>query len=384
MAISFLGKSLWVKCGTGLALSALLTAVSGCTSSAPQKADNYSGILSSRGIVPPAGSAPVSSARRNGVRSGAPAAVPAPAGAEGDDFAVIPEESVKEAPSAVRADDAAAPAEAAPEVAEAAGLPAAPTNGREVPDFGGKSGKGGTVKGGTSSAGAAVYVVKKGDSLSKIAKAHGVKSAELLAMNPAVKNANQIRIGQKLNVPGNGAVAAVSGGEAGHPAKSGSAREKIPADGVYTVAANDSLWTIARRFGVKRDDLRTWNNLSSDKLRVGQKLALRADAVTGSAKNAPAPKTDAPAPAASPAPSGAVGNVDAPVVAPSPESGAAAGSETEEVNTVPVAATAGDTFESLAATMNCSVSDLERLNPGLDGNNIPVGTLVNTPMPTLE
>lgn len=46
-----------------------------------------------------------------------------------------------------------------------------------------------------------VYVVKPGDSLSKIAAAHGVKTKDLMAANNVV-DANKIRAGQKLVIPG--------------------------------------------------------------------------------------------------------------------------------------------------------------------------------------
>lgn len=46
------------------------------------------------------------------------------------------------------------------------------------------------------------YIVKAGDSLSAIAMQHGITVAELLAANPQIKNANNIRAGQAINVPG--------------------------------------------------------------------------------------------------------------------------------------------------------------------------------------
>ena len=49
--------------------------------------------------------------------------------------------------------------------------------------------------------GKVVYVVKSGDSLSKIAAAHGVKTKDLMAANN-LTDANKIRAGQKLTIPG--------------------------------------------------------------------------------------------------------------------------------------------------------------------------------------
>lgn len=50
------------------------------------------------------------------------------------------------------------------------------------------------------------YTVKKGDTLSQIAKRKGLSLRALIAANPKIKNANMIRIGQKINVPSTKAV----------------------------------------------------------------------------------------------------------------------------------------------------------------------------------
>jgi LysM domain len=46
-----------------------------------------------------------------------------------------------------------------------------------------------------------VYTIKKGDTLLKVAKAHGITIEELLAANPAIKNANKISEGQQITIP---------------------------------------------------------------------------------------------------------------------------------------------------------------------------------------
>lgn len=62
-----------------------------------------------------------------------------------------------------------------------------------------KKAKGGSLK------------IKSGDTLSQIAKKKGVTLKSLLAANPSIKNANQIRVGQSIKIPG---------AEAGKAAKS--------------------------------------------------------------------------------------------------------------------------------------------------------------------
>jgi LysM repeat protein len=46
-----------------------------------------------------------------------------------------------------------------------------------------------------------LYTIKKGDTLSKVAKAHGVTLEELLAANPAIKNPNRVGEGQQIVIP---------------------------------------------------------------------------------------------------------------------------------------------------------------------------------------
>lgn len=66
-------------------------------------------------------------------------------------------------------------------------------NGKKVPFYAadgvGKMAKGGGVK------------VKSGDTLSQIAKKNNISLRDLLAANPSIKNANQIKVGQSIKLP---------------------------------------------------------------------------------------------------------------------------------------------------------------------------------------
>lgn len=46
-----------------------------------------------------------------------------------------------------------------------------------------------------------IYTVKRGDSLDKISKKYNISLAKILKANPSIKNANRIRIGQKIIIP---------------------------------------------------------------------------------------------------------------------------------------------------------------------------------------
>ncbi len=98
------------------------------------------------------------------------------------------------------------------------------------------------------------YVVRSGDTLSEIAQAHGASTADLIRWN-GLRSASHIQVGQKLKVPG---------GQAG-----GAAEART-----YTVKSGDSLWGIARAHGVTVDQVKGWNDLSGNTVTVGQKLRI--------------------------------------------------------------------------------------------------------------
>ncbi len=95
------------------------------------------------------------------------------------------------------------------------------------------------------------YTVRKGDTLSTIAKANGVTVASLKSLNGLKDNA--IRVGQKLRLRGV------------QPAAAASSKS-------YTVKSGDSLWTISKKLGVSVKELKAKNSLIGNSLKIGQKL----------------------------------------------------------------------------------------------------------------
>ena len=93
------------------------------------------------------------------------------------------------------------------------------------------------------------YKIKRGDSLSRIAKNHGITVRELKAFNQL--KSNRIRAGDNLVLPV-------------------LADTKVD----YKVKSGDSLWRIAGRFNVTVNKLKLWNNLTSDALRIGDTLTV--------------------------------------------------------------------------------------------------------------
>lgn len=128
------------------------------------------------------------------------------------------------------------------------------------------------------------HVVKSGDSLWKIARQHQVTVAALKKANNLTSDI--LKVGQKLTIPSASAPTMTASAESTATA----AAATQSAEGIsYTVAAGDSLWKIANRNGITVDAIKKANNLTSDSLKVGQKLIVpvRAAATTTASSASP-------------------------------------------------------------------------------------------------
>ena len=97
-----------------------------------------------------------------------------------------------------------------------------------------------------------VYTVKPGDTLYRIANTYGVSINDLITANNLTSNI--LTIGQELVIP----------------IKPVTEENYV----VYEVEPNDTLYSIARRFNTKVDAIKSYNNLTSNLLSVGQILQI--------------------------------------------------------------------------------------------------------------
>ena len=146
-------------------------------------------------------------------------------------------------------------------------------------------------------AAAKTYVVKKGDSLYKIAKAEKITVEQLAKANNLSKT-SKLQIDQKLNIPA--AIAKADAAPASAPtttvsAPAPSAPSSTAAGNVYEVKSGDSLWKIARSNNTTVAALKQANNLTKDSLKVGQKLVMPAKAAATATVTTAALTTDASA-----------------------------------------------------------------------------------------
>lgn len=120
----------------------------------------------------------------------------------------------------------------------------------------------------------ATYTVKAGDSLWKIANHYGVSVNELKTWNKL--SSDLIHIGQKLIVKKETSQnkSEKETGSSKNGTVQAPKKETQPAT-VYTVKAGDTLSKIAKEYGVTVRALKEWNGLTSDLIRIGQKLQVK-------------------------------------------------------------------------------------------------------------
>ena len=130
-----------------------------------------------------------------------------------------------------------------------------------------------------------VYVVKNGDYLGRIASRNRCTVAQIKRWNGL--KSNNIRVGQRLVIYRGGGGPSTSSSSSSTTAaassSSSSSTQSSAPTGTYTVKSGDTLSGIATRHGVTVNQLKQWNGLTSNNIRVGQKLKLNSSSSAASA-----------------------------------------------------------------------------------------------------
>lgn len=123
------------------------------------------------------------------------------------------------------------------------------------------------------------YIVQPGDTMWLIARKFGVSLEALLRANPQVADGDKISVGERIFIPQSG---------------SGSGSGSGGATGTYTVRAGDTMWLIAKKFGISLSELIRLNPQISDPNLIypGQKI----NVPKGSAHPGPHPTPPQPTP----------------------------------------------------------------------------------------
>ena len=98
------------------------------------------------------------------------------------------------------------------------------------------------------------YVVKSGDTLYQIASRYNTSVNELMSINNL--SSNILSIGQKLLVP------------------QITTQPPVGNEITYTVKSGDNLYSIANKYGISVNELKNYNNLTSNLLSIGQILKI--------------------------------------------------------------------------------------------------------------
>src|SRR5690606_33168915 len=113
------------------------------------------------------------------------------------------------------------------------------------------------------------YVVKRGDTLSRIAQRHGV-SMQALASANGIRKPSQIHVGRRLRIPG-GTEQPVVAEATPRPARAAASTAH------HTVRRGETLASIARRYGVSTSALASANGLRNpNQLVAGRRLVIPA------------------------------------------------------------------------------------------------------------
>ena len=112
------------------------------------------------------------------------------------------------------------------------------------------------------------HIVRKGETLSLIARRYST-SIQAIAQSNRLRSIHRLRIGQELAIPLHPSA------RTGAARRGGSAVRRSGSSGPHVVSRGDTLYAIARAYGVKLKDLLRWNNLNPrQRIFPGQKILI--------------------------------------------------------------------------------------------------------------
>jgi membrane-bound lytic murein transglycosylase D len=129
--------------------------------------------------------------------------------------------------------------------------------------------------------GTATHRVRKGETLSTIARRYGTSVKSIMRAN-SLKSSRYIKVGWRLKVPVKKRYASTR--KTTGPAissKKGNPKKYAPASRRYAVRKGDSLWKIANRFRTTTKAIQTANRMSGTALIIGQVLTIPSHSTTG-------------------------------------------------------------------------------------------------------
>jgi lysozyme len=200
-----------------------------------------------------------------------------------------------------------------------------------------------------------LYIVQKGDILSKIAVRFDTTTKTLISMNN-LSNPDVLYVGQELRVP-------AGSGNATYSVPASSHSSSVKKGGAYVIQKGDSLSAIAVAAGVSLNDLRSLNNIQGDKIFAGETLYIPSYGKVPSTSRKSTPKKKAKAaPPVEPAPAATEAPAPAPM-ATAPVAGPVGDSASMSVGAVmDHVVYPGETLDDIARQYGVSKSEIMRMN----------------------
>lgn len=124
-----------------------------------------------------------------------------------------------------------------------------------------------------------IHLVDPGETLYALSRRYNVEVAAITEANPGAESG--LKSGQLLKVPSKARATAPSG------------KTSVR---YHVVAAKETLFSVSKQYQVTVSELLRWNNLTTNELRIGQKLAVSASAATDARQVSPpsSEKTESP------------------------------------------------------------------------------------------
>ena len=118
-----------------------------------------------------------------------------------------------------------------------------------------------------------VHVVKKGESLGSVARKYHVTVSKIKKWNHLKRET--LHVGQRLTIYRSGSPMAQVSKTTKSSAKSNNKATKSSSSKTHTVKKGETLSSIARKYNCTTNDIKKWNGLKSNTVKVGQKLKIK-------------------------------------------------------------------------------------------------------------
>ncbi len=124
------------------------------------------------------------------------------------------------------------------------------------------------------------HVIKKGESLGRIAAKYGVSVQSIQTKNN-IRNANRIHVGQVLLIPSSGEAKALVSTKGSASKSSSSSKKSKTRTVTHTIKKGENLNLIAKKYGVSVSNIKRWNKITNpNKIYAGQKIKIYTNKAT--------------------------------------------------------------------------------------------------------